>query len=176
MYARAFKTTYANELMKQSVMTFMTQNVDLTNGMFLAFKMHLSENQVLHVGLYPGEATASAAAKVTANLRQQVKDMGAKQEVLTGDITNFVIDGSVTLDQLTGSAWSTTHQKTLPWNSFSNLRFFCSKATEFESKSDFQRPKQLYSTYAVPRPEQLGVHMGTTTKMTQDDKWVNEYK
>ena len=104
MYARAFKTTYANELMKQSVMTFMTKNVDLTNGMLLAFKMHLSENQVLHVGLYPDEATANAAAKATANLRQQVKDMGAKQEVLTGDITNFVIDGSVTLDQLTGSA------------------------------------------------------------------------
>ena len=84
MYARAFKTTYANELMKQSVMPFMTQNVDLTNGMLLVFKMHLSKNQVLHVGLHPDEATANAAAKVTAQLRQQVKDMGAKQGGIDG--------------------------------------------------------------------------------------------
>ena len=103
MYARMIKFTCLNEFQMQTLMNYQTQNVDLTDGMLMAFKLHLAKNQYLHVGIFPDEATATAAGKATADLRQQSAEMGAKQEILAGEISNFVIDGNVTLAQLTNS-------------------------------------------------------------------------
>ena len=51
--ARAIKGTFTNEVMKQSLLSFMIENFDLQFGMIMAFKLHLSENQVLHVSVFP---------------------------------------------------------------------------------------------------------------------------
>ena len=44
MYARGVKQTFANEMMKESVTSFMIKNFDLKHGMLMSFKLHLSEN------------------------------------------------------------------------------------------------------------------------------------
>ena len=53
LYARAIKGTFTNEVMKKSLLSFLIANFDLQNGMIMAFKLHLSENQVLHVSVFP---------------------------------------------------------------------------------------------------------------------------
>ena len=104
MYARLIKFTCLNEFQMQTLMNYQTQNVDLTDGLVMAFKLNLAKNQYLHAAIFPDEATATAAGKATADLRQQSAEMGAKQEILEGEISNFVFDGNVTLAQLTSSA------------------------------------------------------------------------
>ena len=42
MYMRAVRTTFTNELMKNSVVDFMSKQLDLTNGMMMCFRCHLS--------------------------------------------------------------------------------------------------------------------------------------
>ena len=49
MYMRGAKVTYANELMKNAMMEFMSRELDLTNGMRITFRVHLSENQLIHI-------------------------------------------------------------------------------------------------------------------------------
>ena len=44
MYMRGAKVTYTNELMKNAMMEFMLRELDLTNGMRITFRVHLSEN------------------------------------------------------------------------------------------------------------------------------------
>ena len=63
MYARAIKGTFTNEVMKKSLLSFLIANFDLQNGMIMAFKLHLSENQVLHVGVFPDKQTADKAGE-----------------------------------------------------------------------------------------------------------------
>ena len=47
--------------MKKSLLSFLIANFDLQNGMIMAVKLHLSENQVLHVGVFPDKQTANRA-------------------------------------------------------------------------------------------------------------------
>ncbi len=61
LYARANKGTFTNEVMKKSLLSFLIANFDLQNGIIMAFKLHLSENQVLHVGVFPDKQTADRA-------------------------------------------------------------------------------------------------------------------
>ena len=101
MYARGVKHTFTNETMKQSVTGFMMQNFDLKNGMLMSFKIHLSENQVVHIGIFPDEETANTAAKKAKPILKQIAEMGAKAEPMVGPLTDLMIAGDVTLDQLT---------------------------------------------------------------------------
>ena len=103
MYARCVKHTFTNETMKQSVTGFMMQNFDLKNGMLTSFKIHLSENQVVHIGIFPDEETANAAAKKAKPILKQIAKMGAKAEPMVGPLTDLMIAGDVTLDQLTAN-------------------------------------------------------------------------
>lgn len=103
MYARAVKGTFTNEVMKQSLLGFLIKNFDLQHGMIMSFKLHLSENQVLHVGVFPDKETADRAAEVAKPVINQVTQMGAKHEVLAGPLTDFMVAGDITLDQLTGN-------------------------------------------------------------------------
>ena len=43
MYASGTKLTFTNEMMKQSVTSFMIQNFDLKHGMMMSFKIHVCE-------------------------------------------------------------------------------------------------------------------------------------
>ena len=91
-------------MMKKSLLSFMIENFDLQFGMIMAFKLHLSENQVLHVGVFPDKETADKAAEATKPIVTQITQMGAKHEVMAGPLTDFMIAGDVTLDQLSGNA------------------------------------------------------------------------
>ena len=82
----------------------MIENFDLQFGMIMAFKLHLSENQVLHVGVFPDKETAEKAGEAAKPVVAQITQMGAKHEVMAGPLTDFMIAGDVTLDQLTGHA------------------------------------------------------------------------
>ncbi len=103
MYARGVKHTFANEMMKDSVSAFMIKTFDLKHGMLMSFKIHLSENQLLHIGIFPDEETAEQAGKMAEPARKQIAEMGAKIELVSGPLTDFMVAGNVTLDQLTSS-------------------------------------------------------------------------
>ena len=64
----------------------------------MAFKMHLSENQILHIGVFPDEVTSEEIAKPVVD---QIKKMVTKHEVMKGPLSDFMIAGDITLDQLT---------------------------------------------------------------------------
>ena len=102
--ARTIKETLTNEVMKKSLLSFMIETFDLQFGMIMAFKLHLSENQVLHVGVFPDKETADKAGEAAKPIVAQITQMGAKHEVMAGPLTDFMIAGDVTLDQLTGNA------------------------------------------------------------------------
>ena len=103
MYARGVKHTFTNETMKQSVTGFMMQNFDLKNGMLMSFKIQLSENQIVHIGIFPDEETANAAAEKANPILKQIAEMGAKAEPMVGPLSDLMIAGDVTLDQLTAN-------------------------------------------------------------------------
>ena len=67
-------------------------------------KLHLSENQVMHVGVFPDKGTADKSGEATKPIVAQITQMGAKHEVMAGPLTDFMIAGDVTLDQLTGNS------------------------------------------------------------------------
>ena len=102
--ARAIKETFTNEVMKTSLLSFMIENFDLQFGMIMAFRLQLSESQVLYVGVFPDKETADKAGEATKPIVTQITQMGAKHKVMAGPLTNFMIAGDVTLDQLTGNA------------------------------------------------------------------------
>lgn len=100
MYMRAVRTTFTNELMKNSVVDFMSKQLDLTNGMMMCFRCHLSENQILNIMVFPDKETGEAFSTTAGDLSSQIKAMGAKVEFLQGPLSHFGIAGDVTLDQL----------------------------------------------------------------------------
>ena len=101
MYMHAVRTTFTNELMKNSVVDYMSKQLDLKHGMMMTFRCHLSENQLINIMVFPDQETKESFTKNAAgNLASQIKAMGAKVEFLHGPITHFGIAGVVTLDQL----------------------------------------------------------------------------
>ena len=103
MFARGVKLTFTNELMKQSITDYMIKNFDLKGGMIMSFKIHLAENQVLHIGVFPDEETANAQSEKVKDARKQISAMGAKAEDMSGSISDLLIAGDVTLNQLTSN-------------------------------------------------------------------------
>ena len=100
MYMRAVRTTFTNELMKNSVVDFMSKQLDLTNGMMMCFRCHLSENQILNIMVFPDQKTKESFSAAAGDLSSQIKAMGAKVKFLHGPLTHFGIAGDVKLDQL----------------------------------------------------------------------------
>ena len=64
MYMRGARVTFTNEMMKNSVVSFMSKQIDLTEGMIISFRAHLSENQVIHIMVFPDEQTADGFGRV----------------------------------------------------------------------------------------------------------------
>ena len=103
MYMRGAKVTYANELMKNAMMEFMSRELDLTNGMRITFRVHLSENQLIHIMVFPDEDAAEGWSRAVGSYVAQIKSMGVKIEPLQGDISHFAIASDVPLDELRSS-------------------------------------------------------------------------
>ena len=53
MFMRGARVTFTNEMMKNSVVTFMSQNTDMRHDMMLSFRVHLTENALLLVQVFP---------------------------------------------------------------------------------------------------------------------------
>ena len=102
--ARAIKETFTNEVMKTSLLSFMIENFDLQFGMIMAFRLQLSESQVLYVGVFPDKETADKAGEAAKPIVAQITQMETKHEMMAGPLTDFMIAGDITLDQLTGNA------------------------------------------------------------------------
>ena len=101
IYMHAVRTTLTNELMKNSVVDYLSKQLDLTHGMMMYCRCHLSKNQILNIMVFPDQETKEAFSKTAAgNLSSQIKAMGAKVEFLHGLLLHFGIAGDVTLDQL----------------------------------------------------------------------------
>ena len=100
MYMHAVETSFTNELMKNSVVDYMSKQLDLKHGMMMCFRCHLSENQLINIMVFPDQKTKEAFTKNAGNLASQIKAMGAKVELLHGPLSHFGIAGEVTLDQL----------------------------------------------------------------------------
>ena len=61
MYMRGVRTTFTNDLMKDAVLNFMSQQ--LSDERMITFAVHPSDNQLLRVSLYPDESSAAKALK-----------------------------------------------------------------------------------------------------------------
>ena len=53
MWVRTLKITFKNQIMKDSMETYMAEKVDLTEGMILSYRVHLSSNAVLVNHFFP---------------------------------------------------------------------------------------------------------------------------
>ena len=104
MFMRGVRVTFANQLMKESVLGFISREMDLTGGMMMVFRCHLSENQLLNIMLFPDEDTANRFGESARPYLEQIKETGAKIEFLSGDVSHFCVAGDVTLEQLTRQA------------------------------------------------------------------------
>ena len=89
--------------MKNAIMELMSRKPDLTNGMRITFRVYLSENQLIHIMVFPDEDAAEGWSRAVGSYVAQIKSMGVKIEPLQGDISHFAIAGDVTLDELCSS-------------------------------------------------------------------------
>ena len=65
MFFRSVKCTCKNTVMKESVRNFYLDNFDLmdpASALMISYKVDLSDNQFLHVGLFVSEEVADAFA------------------------------------------------------------------------------------------------------------------
>ena len=102
MYMRGARVTFTNEMMKNSVVSFMSENTDMRHGMMMSFRVHLTANALLLVQLFPSEAEAAEYDQAVAPLVDQIREMGARIDVLSGDISHFKVAGDLRLNQLRG--------------------------------------------------------------------------
>ena len=104
MYYRGAKVTFANELMKKSVLAFMTRETDGMNNMSMSFRADLSANSLLLVQLFPSKKDSDAHDKAVSAMVTQIKEGGARVEQMEGEVRNFFVSGNLTLDDLKGSS------------------------------------------------------------------------
>ena len=100
MWVRTIKITFANELMKNSVRSYMSETVDLTEGMLLVYRVDLAANVSLVNHFFPDRETLEGFSEKLKPVREQLKSMGAKVEINDGPVWGFKVAGDVTLDML----------------------------------------------------------------------------
>tara|TARA_B100000886_G_C20208544_1_gene401430 strand:- start:9 stop:341 length:333 start_codon:yes stop_codon:yes gene_type:complete len=100
MWVRTIKITFANELMKNSVRSHMSNTVDLTEGMLLVYRVDLSSNISLVNHFFPSKEALEGFSEKLKPIREQLKAMGAKVEINDGPVWGFKVAGDVTLDML----------------------------------------------------------------------------
>ena len=67
MWVRTLKITFKNQIMKDSIESYMSEKVDLTEGMILSYRVHLSSNAVLVNHFF---SSKEASQGFTKNLNQ----------------------------------------------------------------------------------------------------------
>ena len=100
MWVRTLKITFKNELMKNSIETYMASKVDLTEGMMLSYRVKVSANVVLVNHFFPSEQAMKDFNAKLKPVREQIISMGAKVEINDGEVWAFKVAGDVTLDML----------------------------------------------------------------------------
>ena len=100
MWVRTIKITFANELMKDSIRSHMSDTVDLTEGMLLVYRVDLSSNISLVNHFFPSKEALDGFSEKLKPVREQLKAMGAKVEINDGPVWGFKVAGDVTLDML----------------------------------------------------------------------------
>ena len=100
MWVRTIKITFANELMKNSVRSYMSDTVDLTEGMLLVYRVDLAANVSLVNHFFPDKETLDSFSEKLKPVREQLKSMGAKVEINDGPVWGFKVAGDITLDML----------------------------------------------------------------------------
>ena len=101
MWIRTIKATFANELMKKSVRSYFSDNIDASLGQLVSYSVDLAENVVLVTHIFPDKDTLDAFEKTMKPQRDQLKSMGAKVEINDGPVWSFKVAGDITLDTLT---------------------------------------------------------------------------
>ena len=100
MWVRTIKITFANELMKKSVRSHMSETIDLTEGMILVYRVDLASNVSLVNHFFPSKEALESFSEKLKPVREQLTAMGAKVEVNDGPVWGFKVAGNVTLDML----------------------------------------------------------------------------
>ena len=86
MWVRTIKITFANELMKNSVRSYMSDTVDLTEGMLLVYRVDLAANVSLVNHFFPDKESLDSFSEKLKPVREQLKSMGAKVEINDGPV------------------------------------------------------------------------------------------
>ena len=100
MWVRTLKITFANELMKKSVRSHLSETIDLTEGMILVYRVDLASNVSLVNHFFPSKEDLESFSEKLKPIREQLIAMGAKVEVNDGPVWGFKVAGNVTLDML----------------------------------------------------------------------------
>ena len=95
MWVRTLKITFKNQIMKDSMETYMAEKVDLTEGMILSYRVHLSSNAVLVNHFFPSREALQGFSTKLKSVREQIIAMGAKIEVHDGEVFNFKVGGAL---------------------------------------------------------------------------------
>ena len=100
MWIRTIKVTFANELMKKSVRSYFSDNIDASLGQLVTYSVDLAENVVLVTHIFPDQHTLNAFKKAMKPQRDQLELMGMKVEINDGPVWSFKLAGDITLDTL----------------------------------------------------------------------------
>ena len=100
MWVRTLKITFKNQIMKDSIESYMAEKVDLTEGMILSYRVHLSPNAVLVNHFFSSKEALQGFTTKLKPVREQIIAMGAKIDGYDGEVFNFKVAGDVTLDML----------------------------------------------------------------------------
>ena len=99
MWIRTINVTLANELMKKSVSSYFSDNIDASLGQLVTYSLDLAENVLLVTHIFPDKDTLDAFEKPMKPQRDQLQSMGAKVEINDGP--SFKVAGDITLGTLT---------------------------------------------------------------------------
>ena len=70
MWVRPIKTTFANQLMKKSVRSYFSDNIDASLGQLVTYSVALAENVVLVTHIFPDKDTLDAFEKTMKPQRE----------------------------------------------------------------------------------------------------------
>ena len=70
MWVRPIKTTFANQLMKKSVRSYFSDNIDAFLGQLVTHSVDLAENVVLVTHIFPDKDTLDAFEKTMKPQRE----------------------------------------------------------------------------------------------------------
>ena len=86
MWVRTLKITFANELMKKSFRSHLSETINLTQSMLLVYRVDLASNVSLVNRFFPSKEALESFSEKLKPVREQLTAMGAKVEVNDGPV------------------------------------------------------------------------------------------